>query len=100
MERTVTIQDVIDALGMEGLLVSINGEPSCSALMALYTDPVLAEIGARPVSGVTFNSMEAAKGSLFVCKGALFKEKYLEDALVAGASCFVREDPGLILLIQ
>ena len=93
MERRVNVQDVIDALGMAGQLVSINGEPSCSALMALYTDPALAETGARPVSGVTFNSMDVIRDSLFVCKGALFKEKYLEDAMAAGAACFVREDP-------
>ena len=93
MSKTVTVQDFIDALGMAGQLVSINGEPSCSALMALYTDPKLAEAGGRQVSGVTFNSLDAAEGSLFVCKGALFKEKYLDDALAAGAVCFVREDP-------
>ena len=93
MGRTVTVQDFIDALGMAGQLVSVNGEPSCSALMALYTDPALAKAAASRVSGITFNSMEAAEGSLFVCKGALFKEKYLEDALAAGAVCYVREDP-------
>ena len=93
MDRTVTIQDFIDALGMAGQLVSINGEPACSALMAMYTDPELAGIGAKKVSDITFNSMEAGRGTLFVCKGALFKERYLEDALAAGAVCFVREDP-------
>ena len=93
MNRTVTIQEFIDALGMAGQLVSINGEPSCSALMAMYTDPRLAGIGEKKVSGVTYNSMEAGKGSLFVCKGALFKEQYLDDALGKGAVCFVREDP-------
>jgi len=93
MKRKVTIQDIIDALGMEGQLVSINGVPSCEALMALYTDPALSKIAAEQVRGVTYNSMDAAEGSLFVCKGALFKEKYLEDALTRGAVCFVREDP-------
>ena len=93
MERTVTVQDIIDALGMEGQLVSINGEPSCAALMAMYTDPALDGIGKTPVSDITFNSMESGKGTLFVCKGARFKEQYLEDALAAGAVCYVREDP-------
>ena len=93
MERTVTVQDFIDALGMAGLLVSINGEPSCSALMALYTEPQLAEAGKTKVSGVTYNSREAAEGSLFVVKGAHFREQYLADALGKGAACFVREDP-------
>lgn len=51
MERKVNIQDVIDALGMAEQLVSINGEPSCSALMALYTDPSLSAIGAMKLSG-------------------------------------------------
>lgn len=91
MERKVTVQDFIDALGMEGLLVSINGEPSCFALMALYTDTQLAEIGKTKVSGVTYNSREAEKGSLFVVKGAHFREQYLADALGNGAACFVRE---------
>lgn len=93
MDRKVTVQDMIDALGMAGQLVSVNGEPSCAALMALYTDKDLAEAGARGISGVTFNSKEVSEGSLFVCKGAHFKEQYLEDALKDGAVCFVREDP-------
>ena len=93
MNEKVTIQDIIDALGMAGQLVSVNGEPSCAALMALYTEPALAEAGARQVKGITYSSIEAEEGSLFVCKGARFKEKYLEDALAAGAVCYVREDP-------
>ena len=93
MERKVTIQDFIDALGMEGLLTSVGGEPSCSAIMALYTVPEMNELGATAVKGVTYNSMEAAEGSLFVVKGAHFKEQYLNDAIEKGAVCYVREDP-------
>lgn len=85
---------MVDALGMAGQLVSINGVPSCAALMALYTDPELTAAGSQRISGITYNSLEAAEGSLFVCKGALFKEKYLEDALAKGAACYVREVPG------
>lgn len=93
MNRKVTVQDIIDALGMAGQLVSVNGEPACSALMALYTDTALSGVCSGKISNVTYNSLDASKGSLFVCKGALFKEKYLEDALKSGASCYVREDP-------
>ena len=93
MNRTVTVQDMIDALGMAGQLVSVNGVPSCVALMALYTDPDLAAAGSKRISSITYNSLEAAKGSLFVCKGALFKEKYLDDALAKGAACYVKEVP-------
>lgn len=93
MKKTVTIQDFIDALGMEGLLTTIDGQQSCAALMALYSDADLKEAAGRAVSGVTYNSLEAGEGSLFVCKGAHFKEQYLEDAVAKGAVCFVREDP-------
>lgn len=93
MKKTVTIQDFIDALGMSGLLTSINGQPSCAALMALYSDAGLREIAEREVNSVTYNSLEAGAGSLFVCKGARFKIQYLEDALEKGAVCYVMEDP-------
>ena len=92
MKRKVTIQDFIDSLGMAGLLTSIGGEPSCSAVMAFYTEPGLKDLGSREVTGVTYNSMEAAEGTLFVVKGAHFKEQYLNDAIEKGAACYVRED--------
>ena len=93
MDRKVTIQDFIDSLGMAGLLTSIGGEPSCSAIMALYTEPGMTELGSRSVSGVTYNSREVSEGMLFVVKGAHFKEQYLSDAIAKGAVCYVREDP-------
>ena len=93
MDRKVTIQDFIDSLGMAGLLTSVGGEPSCSALMALYTEPGMKEIGDREVKDITYNSKEAAEGTLFVVKGAHFREQYLNDAIEKGAVCYVREDP-------
>ena len=93
MERKVTIQDFIDALGMEGLLTSVGGEPGCRAIMALYTVPEMKELGSGAVSGVTYNSREVSDGMLFVVKGAHFKEQYLDDAIKKGAVCYVREDP-------
>lgn len=45
----------------------------------------------REVSSVTFNSKEAGEGTLFVCKGSHFKEQYLDDAISAGAACYVSE---------
>ena len=93
MDRKVTIQDFIDALGMAGLLTSIGGEPSCSAIMALYTEPGAGALAAKEVKSVTYNSKEAGEGALFVVKGAHFKEQYLNDAIANGAVCYVREDP-------
>ncbi len=94
MDRKVTIQDFIDSLGMAGLLTSIGGESPCSAIMALYTDPGMKELGAKEVKGVTYNSKEAEEGTLFVVKGAHFREQYLNDAIEKGAVCYVREDPA------
>ena len=94
MNRKVTIQDFIDSLGMAGLLTSIGGEPACSAIMAFYTEPSAKELGAHEVKGVTYNSKEADEDSLFVVKGAHFREQYLNDAIEKGAVCYVREDDG------
>jgi len=96
MERKVTIQDFIDALGMEGLLSKVGGEPVCKAIMALYTSPDMAGIAGTEVSGVTYNSKEASEGTLFVVKGAHFREQYLQDAIGKGAVCYVREDPDAV----
>lgn len=75
----VTIQDFIDALEKAGLVTNI------------YSEPELEDALGKEVTGATFNSLEAEEGSLFVCKGAHFKEQYLEDAVAKGAVCYVRE---------
>lgn len=93
MNRTVTIQDFIDSLGMAGLLTSVGGEPACRAIMALYTGHEMQELGAREVRGITYNSKDVSEGTLFVVKGAHFREQYLNDAIEKGAVCYVREDP-------
>lgn len=41
------------------------------------------------VTDVSYNSLEAKEGTLFICKGANFKRKYLDDAIKSGAVCFV-----------
>ena len=90
----VKVIDFIDALGLEGLLTSVDGESACSSVISYVTDPAKVAKAAKAVRGVTYNSREAGKGSLFVCKGAHFKEQYLEDSIAAGAVCYVREDPA------
>ncbi|MDR1068008.1 MAG: UDP-N-acetylmuramoyl-L-alanyl-D-glutamate--2,6-diaminopimelate ligase [Clostridiales Family XIII bacterium] len=48
--------------------------------------------GADPaILSVTYDSREAAPGCLFVCKGAHFDTKYLDDAIAAGAAAYVFE---------
>lgn len=43
------------------------------------------------VHHITFDSNDMAFGTLFVCKGAHFKEEYLEQAAEKGAFCYVSE---------
>ena len=93
-ERIITIQDFIDELGLAGLLLSINQDSPCNAIMNAYTDKDSEAKYGKRVTSVTYNSLETGKGSLFVCKGAHFKESYLEDAIKRGAVCYVREGDG------
>lgn len=92
MERIVTVQSIVDALGMENLITSIDGDTPCNAIMSLYTDPDGIKAGAQEIKGITFNSKETGKDFLFVCKGAEFKEVYIEEAIANGAACYVWED--------
>ncbi len=45
----------------------------------------------RPVEAVTCDSRSAVPGSLFICKGAAFKEEYLSQAVGRGAFAYVSE---------
>jgi len=47
--------------------------------------------GGAAVKAVTYDSREAGEGTAFVCKGAHFKERYLRDAIEAGAVCYISE---------
>ena len=44
-----------------------------------------------PVTYLTYDSHAACPGTLFICKGATFKEEYLLDALSKGAAAYVSE---------
>ena len=45
----------------------------------------------QKITNLTYNSKEVSEGTLFVCKGAAFKEEYLEEAIKKGAACYVSE---------
>ena len=89
----VRVIDFIDELGVQGLLASVDGESPCSSVISYVTDQAKIRRASAEVSGITYNSREAKPGILFVVKGAHFREQYLEDAIAAGAVCYVREDP-------
>lgn len=52
---------------------------------------------------VTYNSKDVKKNTLFVCKGVMFKDKYLKEAIENGAVLYISEKeyaveiPGLIV---
>lgn len=48
--------------------------------------------GSKIVNGLTYDSRDAAPGTLFICKGAAFKKEYLEDALASGALAYISEE--------
>ena len=45
----------------------------------------------RAVEGLTFDDRESGAGTLFICKGARFKEEYLKNAYAKGAFAYVSE---------
>ena len=51
----------------------------------------LSGAGDVEIEGLTYNSKEAGAGTLFVCKGAAFKEEYLKMAVKVGAAAYVSE---------
>lgn len=79
MNRIVTIKNIADDLDQAGLFVSFSG-PAGDADLSVE------------ISGLTFNSREVSEGFLFICKGAHFRDEYLEDSIRSGAACFVKEE--------
>ena len=75
MKKQTFLYEYVELLRGEGLL---DAEPSKDLQFA-------------PVQQLTFDSWEAAPGTLFVCKGEAFKPEYLEKAFEAGAFCYVSE---------
>ncbi len=43
------------------------------------------------VSHISYNSQDIKDGTLFICKGAHFKDEYLEDAISKGTVCYIAE---------
>lgn len=43
------------------------------------------------IKHVSYNSKEVIGNTLFICKGAHFKEEYLREAVSAGAVCYISE---------
>ena len=50
------------------------------------------------VDFTTYNSKEVVANTLFICKGATFKEDYLKDAISKGATCYVSEKNTMLIV--
>ena len=57
----------------------------------IVTESNLGDQDIMSVFNLTYNSKEVTPLTLFVVKGAHFKEEYLKDAIDAGAICYVAE---------
>lgn len=70
------VKDYREMLADNGLLLSAELTP---------------ETAEAEVTGLTYDSRESSRGTLFVCKGAHFVPGYLTDALARGAIAYVAE---------
>lgn len=73
--KKYTLQEYADLLQQENMIVSY----------APY------DKSASTIDYLTFNSKETVSGTLFICKGATFKEEYLEEALSRGADFYISD---------
>ncbi|MDY2777364.1 MAG: UDP-N-acetylmuramoyl-L-alanyl-D-glutamate--2,6-diaminopimelate ligase [Collinsella sp.] len=51
------------------------------------------DLGDLPITHVSYDSRSIREGSLFICKGAAFKEEYLLQAIESGAVAYVSQTP-------
>jgi UDP-N-acetylmuramyl-tripeptide synthetase len=69
--------------------LSVYGEKLINA--GLVTEIFIEKDQRKTVRGLTFDSKEAVKNGIFVCKGANFRVEYLKEALEGGCICYVAE---------
>ena len=74
-----TLEQYIDALESAGVLAGVAGSTS------------IKDVAGIPISLVSYDSRAVGPDTLFICKGAAFKEDYLVQAQHAGAVAYVSE---------
>lgn len=57
----------------------------------ILTESELKNEAAREITGMTYYSGKVMPGNLFLCKGAAFREEYLEEAVSRGAAAYVSQ---------
>ena len=80
-----TFSEYVQCLDKAGLLVSadVSGKGTLVTDNPGTQDP--------EISGLTYNSKAVSEGTLFICKGAAFKEDYLKEAAEQKAAAYVSE---------
>lgn len=74
-----TLEQYINALEDAGVLAGVAGSTS------------IEDVAEIPISLVSYDSRSVGPDTLFICKGAAFKEDYLVQAQSAGAVAYVSE---------
>lgn len=49
------------------------------------------EINSTDIEYISYNSKDIKKNTLFICKGAHFREEYLQNAVNSGAVCYISD---------
>ena len=83
-KKTVKVIDFIDDLGLAGLVTSVDGESACSSVISYVTDPAKIAKAAKEVTGVTYNSRDAGKGSLLSSTSPLSGMKLMMMKTISG----------------
>ena len=47
----------------------------------------------QEIEYISFDSKDIRKNTLFICKGAHFSPRYLQDAVLSGAVAYISETP-------
>lgn len=81
----------VNLLKEAGLLVSVAGQALADGQTLAGGEPADDRILGRSVDHLSFDSSDVKEGTLFICKGAHFKEGYLWDAVGKGAFAYVSE---------
>ncbi len=75
------------------MLTTIDMEKILSERKLLCAVTGTMQVDETQVRWITCDSREAALGTVFICKGAAFRKKYLDDAIRQGCIAYISEKP-------
>ena len=72
-----TIGELEEVLKKEGILKGYTGSVPAG----------------KPLTGLSWDSRKAKRGDLFICKGAAFRDSYLQEAADRGCDLYIAQHP-------